>query len=81
MSIIYYIKNLLNKIKDKRNGNIILTSSQDLYSDFITKPEITSIIDNMPTNLSQMEKAYYIYLKLGKFLSESPTFVFSDLFR
>lgn len=32
----------------------------------------------MPQNLSQIEKAYYIYLELGKIVSESPQFVFTD---
>lgn len=32
----------------------------------------------MPQNISQIEKAYYIYLELGKIVSENPSFVFTN---
>ena len=32
----------------------------------------------MPKNLSKIEKAYYVYLELGKILSENPEFVFNN---
>ena len=39
---------------------------------------LKNLINNMPQNLSQIEKAYYIYIELGKIVSENPQFVFTD---
>ena len=43
-----------------------------------TASTFDTIINNMPQDLSEIEKAYYIYLELGKIVSESPQFVFTD---
>lgn len=76
MKIIDYIKEKLFK---KENENpLSLPQPPHLYDNLVKRKEIDSIIANMPNNLTQIEKAYYIYLELGKLLSESPKFVFSD---
>lgn len=77
MKIVDNIKNFIHKIKKK--SQLLLDPPVNLYSYLINSPKIQNVINNMPQNLSKMEKAYYIYLELGKFLSESPTFVFSDI--
>lgn len=77
MKIVDKIKNIIHKIKKK--SQLLLDPPGNLYSDLINSPKIQNIINKMPENLSEMEKAYYIYLELGKFLSESPTFVFSNI--
>lgn len=78
MRIVDYLKNFINKIKSKKQNQLLLDSPKNLYTNFINSPEIDNIINNMPQNLSQIEKAYYIYLELGKIVSESPQFVFTD---
>lgn len=48
------------------------------YKDLVASDKIESIITNMPSDLSDLEKAYYVYIELGKVVSENPDFVFSD---
>lgn len=48
------------------------------YKKLIKETEINDIINNMPENLTQIEKAYYIYLELGKLITENTEFVFGD---
>ena len=48
------------------------------YKDLVTSDKIESLINNMPEGLSELEKAYYIYMGLGKIVSENPEFVFTD---
>ncbi len=62
-----YFKKIINRIKFKKQ--FLLDSPKDLYSDLISKPEISNIINNMPENLSQIEKAYYLYIELGKIVT------------
>lgn len=76
MKIIDYLKNFINKIKNK--NKLLLDSPKNLYENLINSSEIDTIINNIPQNLSKIEKAYYIYLELGKIVSESPRFVFTD---
>lgn len=76
MKIVDYLKNFINKIKNK--NQLLLDSPKNLYTNLINSSEIDNIINNMPQNLSQIEKAYYIYLELGKIVSESPQFVFTN---
>lgn len=42
------------------------------YSELIKSNKIQSILYNMPDGLTKLEKAYYVYLELGKILSENP---------
>ena len=78
MRIVDYLKNFINKLKNKKQNQLLLNSPKDLYTNLINSSEIDNIINNMPQNLSQIEKAYYIYLELGKIVSESPQFVFTN---
>lgn len=78
MRIVDYLKNFINKIKNKEQHELLLDSPKNLYTNLINSPQIDAIINNMPQNLSQIEKAYYIYLELGKIVSESSQFVFTD---
>lgn len=78
MRIVDYLKNFINKIKNKKQNQLLLDSPKNLYTNLINSSKIDNIINNMPQNLSQIEKAYYIYLELGKIVSENPQFVFAD---
>ena len=78
MKMVDYLKNFINKIKNKKQNQLLLDSPKNLYSNLINESQIDAIINNMPQNLSELEKAYYIYLELGKIISESPQFVFTD---
>ncbi len=76
MKIVDYLKNFINKKKNKKQ--LLLDSPENLYTNLINSSPIDTIINNMPQNLSEIEKAYYIYIELGKIVSESPQFVFTD---
>ena len=78
MRIVDYLKNFINKLKNKKQNQLLLDSPKNLYTNLINSTEIDTIINNMPQNISQIEKAYYIYLELGKIVSESPQFVFTN---
>lgn len=67
MKISNYFKKFINRIKFKKQ--FLLDSPKDIYSDLISKPEISNMIDNMPRNLSDIEKAYYLYIELGKIVT------------
>ena len=79
MKINDFIRNLINRFKKKSNNIPLLESPKNLYKDIIKTEEIETIISNMPQNLSQIEKAYYIYIELGKIVKENPQFVFSEV--
>ncbi len=79
MIIVDYFKNFINKIKSKKQNQLLLDVPENTYTSLINSSQIDSIINNMPQNLSEIEKAYYIYLELGKIVSENPNFVFTDL--
>ncbi len=53
---------------------LLLQSPKDQYKDKIKSSEIESIINNMPADLTKIERAYYVYLKLGQMLKENPEF-------
>lgn len=78
MRIVDYLKNFINKLKNKKQNQLLLDSPKNLYTNLINSSEIDTIINNMPQNISQIEKSYYIYLELGKIVSESPQFVFTN---
>lgn len=70
--------NIINYLNKKRVKKKQLNNCKRTYKDLIKEPEIDRIINNMPSNLSQIEKAYYIYLELGKLIIEDTEFVFGD---
>lgn len=78
MRIVDYLKKFINKLRNKKQNQLLLDSPKNLYTNLINSSKIDNIIKNMPQNLSQIEKAYYIYLELGKIVSESPQFVFTN---
>lgn len=69
------IRNIINRITRKRD---ILMLDESKYKDLVSSDKIESIITNMPSNLSDLEKAYYVYIELGKVVSENPEYVFND---
>ena len=69
------IRKIINRITKKRD---ILMLDEAKYKDLVASDKIESIITNMPSDLSDLEKAYYVYIELGKVVSENPDFVFSD---
>lgn len=69
------IKKIINRITRKRD---ILMLDEAKYKDLVASDKIESIISNMPSDLSNLEKAYYVYTELGKVVSENPEFVFTD---
>lgn len=69
------IKKIINRITKKRD---ILMLDEAKYKDLVASDKIESIISNMPSDLSNLEKAYYVYTELGKVVSENPEFVFTD---
>ena len=78
MKIVYYLKKIINKLKNKKQNQILLDSPKGIYKNLINSSDIDNIINKMPKNLSKIEKAYYVYLELGKILSENPEFVFNN---
>ena len=78
MKIVKSFKKLLQKIKRKCQNQLVLKLPKNLYIDFIKELPIDSILNNIPPNLSEMEKAYYIYIELGKILNQNPKFVFAN---
>lgn len=77
MNIVRYLKEIVNKFK-RRNNPMLLDSPKRLYSNLMKDEKISSILENMPENLSDMERAYYIYIELAKILNENPEFVFAS---
>lgn len=69
------IKKIINRITKKRD---ILMLDEAKYKDLVASDKIESLINNMPEGLSELEKAYYVYIGLGKIVSENPEFVFTD---
>ena len=78
MKIVYYLKKFINKLKNKKKNQLLLDSPKGIYKSLINSSKIDNIINKMPKNLSKIEKAYYVYLELGKILSENPEFVFNN---
>ena len=75
MKIVNYIKELINKIRKQKS--LLLDSTQKDNKESIKDLKIEEIINNMPQNLSKLEKAYYIYIELGKLSNENARFVFN----
>ncbi len=42
------------------------------YSELIKTDKIQAILNNMPKGLTKIEKAYYVYIELGKIISKDP---------
>ena len=57
------IKKIINRITKKRD---ILMLDEAKYKDLVAYDKIESLINNMPEGLSELEKAYYVYIGLGK---------------
>ena len=66
-------------INRKKQNTLLLAPPKNLYDNLIKSEKIDNIINNMPQDLSQIEKAYYIYLELGKIITESQQFVLNGL--
>lgn len=78
MKIVDYLKNYINRLKNKKNKQLLLNSPKNLYKDLISSSKIDTVINNMSQDVSQIEKAYYIYLELGKIINANPQFVFAS---
>lgn len=76
MGLFSYLRNF---IKKPNKEDLLLDTPKNLYSDLIESEKIDRIISNMPKNLSDIEKAYYIYIELGKILKENAKFVLGDI--
>ena len=63
--------------KDVRKNYITYKIPKRYYKELIKEDEIEKIIKNIPPNLSKLEKAYYVYIELGRIVNESKKFVFS----
>lgn len=77
MNLIDLLKQLKNKIKVRKEQKL-LEPPKNKEDDILNNPKIQNIINNMPQGLSKIEKAYYIYLELGKILNENTEFVFNS---
>lgn len=63
----------------KEEENVLLPHSDVSQEEHLTKEvQIERIIQGMPSKLSDLEKAFYIYVELGKILKEDPNFLFAD---
>ena len=72
MKTIELLRKLRDRIKIKfQKKQKLLESPKNKEDNILNNPEIENIINNMPKGLSKIEKAYYIYLKLGKILNEN----------
>ncbi len=77
MGLIKRLKGLFSR--RKKDNKLLLDSPQNLYSDLINDEKIETIISNMPKDLFEIEKAYYIYIEFAKLLNEDPHFVLGNL--
>lgn len=66
----YYINYIKNVIKTKINPTLLLSDKSEDYTELIQNEKIQKIIKNMPKNIDDYEKAYYIYLELGKIITK-----------
>ncbi len=73
MEIIGSIKEKINRARLKKV--LVLPEENIKYSQKIQELK-EKIINSIPTDLDDMEKAYYIYIELGKALNEDPINVF-----
>lgn len=79
MKILNFINRFLKNRQSKNSNPMLLDSPQSIYSGLLKEPEIKKIINNVPPNLSKIEKAYYVYIELGKIINESPKFVLANV--
>lgn len=79
MKILDYLKNAINKMKNLDKNVKLIEAPVEHYKDLIQREDIEKIICSMPSDLSKLEKAYYIYIELGKLLKENPLYVFNDV--
>lgn len=72
------IKDIINALLGRKKLLQLEAPKEEKKPTPPTKEErIEHIIEKMPENLTQMEKAYYVYLELGKELCESQEFIYS----
>ena len=64
MKLVDLFKQLKNKIKAKFGKQQLLEAPKEAEEDILNNPKVKEIIAKMPSNLSQIERAYYIYLNL-----------------
>jgi len=75
MRIIDLVKEKVNRINLQRK--YLLPSPNYNYTDSVKEIK-ERIINSIPEGLSELEKAYYIYLELGKDLYENPINMFGE---
>lgn len=79
MKWIEKVKNIVHVLINKRKtSSLILNSPQNIYTNLMSNEKIEDIINSVPEDLNKLEKAYFIYIELGKILKEDPNFVFRD---
>ena len=64
MKLVDLFKQLKNKIKAKFGKQQLLEAPKEAEEDILNNPKVKEIITKMPSSLSQIEQAYYIYLNL-----------------
>ena len=76
MNLLDFFKKIFSN--KKNTESLLLDTPKNTYQKLVSSDKIQSILNNIPEDLTQIEKAYYIYLELGKILNEDPKFVFND---
>lgn len=75
--------NLLMKLYMKESGKLLLNFTDDKYREYINIIMNTSsyreILENIPNDLTNIEKAYYVYTKLGVQLHENNSLVYNHI--
>ena len=61
----------------KINREEMVITHPENYDKLRERSELQGILENIPEGLSKMEKAYYVYIELGKIMKEDPKFVYS----
>ena len=77
MNLIDIFNRLKNRIKFSKKQKL-LESHKTQEDDKLHNSKIENIINNIPQCLTKIEKAYYIYLELGKLANENAKFVFNN---
>ena len=49
MKIVNYLKNFINKLKNKKQNQLLLDSPKNRYTNLINSYEIENIINNIPS--------------------------------
>lgn len=75
--------NLLMELYMKESGKLLLDFSNDRYREYINiimnNKSYRKIIENIPDNLTNLEKVYYVYTKLGIRLYENNSLVYNHI--